>query len=63
MKLITGFVLNKTFITQYFAALLAALTGVIVGPLPSLALYIYIIQPIKLKNDWMKHNSTNIVEK
>jgi len=30
---------NKTFKTQYFAALLAASTGVRLGPLPSLALF------------------------
>ena len=39
MKLLTGFVSNKTFKTQYFAALLAASTGVRLGPLPSLALF------------------------
>ena len=40
MKLLTGFVSNKTFKTQYFAALLAASTGVRLGPLPSLAPFI-----------------------
>ena len=45
MKLLAGFVSNKTLKTQYFAALLEALKGVRLGPLPSLALFHWLILP------------------